>query len=191
MAKEETTLTHLLWLDLEMTGLDPETCKIIEVAAIATDLHFKILGDFHAVVFQPEEVMGAMDEWCTKTHGESGLTESVKSGRPLEDVEADLLAFSRTYFPNQQIVLAGNSIWQDRRFIDRYMKLFSNALHYRMIDVSSFKEIYKSLYQIRFRKKDTHRAMSDIEESIAELKHYLSFIRLPEAVSKADPLPSN
>jgi oligoribonuclease len=195
MSDATTPTGNLLWLDLEMTGLDPESCVIIEVAAVVTDAAFAPLADFEAVVFQPPEALAAMDEWNTRTHGQSGLTERIPHGRPLAEVEDDLLALVRANFATgERPVLCGNSIGQDRKFIDRYMPRFAEALHYRMIDVSSFKEMLGRRGVASFRKQQTHRALDDVGESIDELAHYLGFFSLDAAersgaADEASPQP--
>ena len=172
---------RLLWVDLEMTGLDDVQDKILEVAAVVTDLDFTPLDTLHHVVFQTQEVLEAMNDWCKEHHGKSGLTAEVPKGTPLAQVEQELIAFSGKHFsPKTRIVLAGNSIGNDRRFIDRYLPEFAKLLHYRMIDVSSFKEIFREKYRIGFNKANAHRAVGDIHESIKELKHYLSYVQVPE-----------
>ena len=171
----------LLWIDLEMTGLDEKTHVILEAAAVVTDLDFQPLDRFHRIVLQPQEELDKMDAWCRKTHGKSGLTEQVKTGAPIAEVERALLAFASRHFkPEDRIVLCGNSIGNDRRFLETYTPEFAKKLHYRMIDVSSFKEIFREKYGIKVQKKETHRALDDIQESINELKTYLSYVRVPE-----------
>jgi len=175
---------RLLWVDLEMTGLDDVQDKILEVAAVVTDLEFTPLDTLHHVVFQTQDVLEAMNDWCKEHHGKSGLTAEVPKGTPLPDVEQALIALAKKHFSAKtRIVLAGNSIGNDRRFIDRYLPEFAKLLHYRMIDVSSFKEIFREKYNIGFSKANAHRAVGDIHESIRELKHYLSFVQIPEKVS--------
>ncbi len=164
----------LLWLDLEMTGLDPATCVIIEVAAIVTDLDFRHLDTYEAVVSATDAQLNAMDEWCTTTHTESGLVDKIRSaGRPLSEIDAELAEFCRLHFGDVAIVLCGNSIGQDRKFIDAQMPRIAELLHYRMIDVSSFKEILNRKWGVTFVKKGRHRALDDITESIEELSYYL------------------
>jgi oligoribonuclease len=167
------------WIDLEMTGLDDLKDSILEVAAVVTDLEFKTIEEFDRVVYQPPEVLEKMDDWCKKTHGASGLTEKVKTGAPLAEVETELLALLDRHFPKKEdkAVLCGNSVGNDRRFIDRYLPAFAKRLHYRLIDVSSFKEVFRQKYGIKFDKKNKHRALDDIHESIAELKAYLSYVK--------------
>lgn len=167
------------WIDLEMTGLDDAKDSILEVAGVVTDHDFKTLEEFDRVVFQPSEVLDGMNAWCKETHGKSGLTAKVKDGLPLAKVEAELLALiNRHYKSEERIVLCGNSVGNDRRFIDRYMPEVAKRLHYRLIDVSSFKEIFREKYGIKVEKKDRHRALADIQESINELKTYLSYVKV-------------
>ena len=162
---------------MEMSGLDPNSCRILEVAVIVADADLQVKEEYEAIVFQPEAVLAAMDAWCTKTHKESGLTDKVKHGIPETKAEADILAIIERHFTKDDtVVLAGNSIGQDRKFIDRYMPKLSKKLHYRMLDVSSFKEVFRSKYQIEFEKKGGHRALDDVRESISELQHYLSYV---------------
>lgn len=172
-------MNHMLWIDLEMTGLDEQVHHILEVAATITTYNFEIKEEYHRVVFQPPEVLALMDDWCVKTHGESGLTEAVATGTPLTQVEKDMIALiDRYYKPNDKIVIAGNSINNDRRFIDKYLPQFAKRLHYRLIDVSSFKEIFREKYNVHFKKANTHRALDDIRESIRELQTYLAHVKI-------------
>lgn len=169
----------LLWLDLEMTGLDETRDQILEVAAAITDFELTEKARFHRVVFQPPEVVQGMNDWCKKTHGESGLTAAIPGGTPLPQVESELLAWLDESFPkDERMVLAGNSIHNDRRFIDRYLAAFASRLHYRMIDVSSYKEIFRERFGVHFKKGNSHRAIEDVFESVNELKHYLSFVQV-------------
>lgn len=170
----------LFWMDLEMTGLDETRDVILEVAVVVTDLQMQTLHEYQQVVKQPTEVLETMNDWCKKTHGESGLTALVPNGVPLEQVERELLEITgRFYKSNERIVLAGNSIWNDRKFIDRYLPEFAKRLHYRMVDVSSFKEIFRERYSVRFEKANGHRALDDAHESIHELSYYLTHIQVP------------
>lgn len=170
-------MKKLLWLDMEMTGLDVQKERVLEVAAIVTDLKFTPLAQYEQVVQQPPELLAAMDDWNKKHHGESGLLEKVPQGKAEADVEKDLIHFVKENF-DERAVLAGNSIGQDRLFIDKYFPEFAQLLHYRMLDVTSWKVIFENLYQKKFPKKDRHRALEDIQESIDELKFYLSFIKV-------------
>jgi len=176
--KDEKPLSKLFWLDMEMTGLDENVDSILEVAVIITDLDLKELDKYEAVVFQTPDILEKMNEWCKKTHGASGLTKLVATGTALGQVEKDLLTLLDKHFDkNERVILCGNSISNDRRFIDKYMKNFANKLHYRLIDVSSFKEIFKAKFGIKVQKKNTHRAIDDIYESINELNTYLGYIK--------------
>ena len=168
-------MKRLLWLDLEMSGLDVENCRILEVAAIVTDLKLNELGCYEAIVYQEPEVLDAMDDWCTKQHGKSGLTAAVAKGTPEREVESGLLDLVDQFWTKKdRPVLAGNSIATDRDFVRKWMPTFSARLHYRLLDVSSFKVILKARYGVSFDKKGSHRALGDIRESIAELNHYLT-----------------
>lgn len=178
------TMKCFLWVDLEMTGLDDTVDSILEVAAVVTDSQYNFLEEYHKVVFQPPQVLESMNDWCKKTHGESGLTAAVPFGKPLAEVEQDLLKITAKYFSQDRIVLAGNSVGNDKRFIDRYMPQFAKKLHYRLLDVSSFKEVFRETYNVGFEKKNAHRAVDDIHESIRELKFYLSFVTPPQKDSK-------
>ncbi|MGE0617095.1 MAG: oligoribonuclease, partial [Bacteriovoracia bacterium] len=137
----------LLWIDLEMTGLDENVHHIIEVAAVVTDWNFKPLEEYHRVVFQPPEILALMDDWCQKTHGESGLTKAIPTGTPIAEVEKEMIALlDRHYAKTDRVVIVGNSIGNDRRFIDRYLKEFTQRLHYRMVDVTSWNEVFRERY---------------------------------------------
>jgi oligoribonuclease len=167
----------LFWVDLEMTGLDENVDTILEVAVVITDYDFNVLEQYHRVVYQPQEVLDRMNDWCKRTHGESGLTAAVPNGMPLDQVDKELVAIiNKFYAPQERVVIVGNSVGNDQRFINKYMTEVAKRLHYRLIDVSSFKEIYRDKYGLKFDKKNTHRAVDDILESIAELKFYLSFV---------------
>jgi oligoribonuclease len=170
----------LFWVDLEMTGLDESVDTILEVAVVVTDYDFGKLQEYHSVVFQPPEVLEKMNDWCKRTHGESGLTAAVPHGKPLQQVEKELLEIiNKFYAPQERVVLVGNSVGNDKRFIDKFMPEVAKRLHYRLIDVSSYKEIYQNKYGLKFEKKNSHRAVDDIYESIGELKYYLSFVQIP------------
>ena len=169
----------LVWLDMEMTGLDPERERIIEVATILTDGHLnEIAIGPELVIHQADEVLAAMDDWNKSHHGSSGLTERVKSSE-ITDAQAEeqTIAFINAHVSaKERPVLAGNSIHQDRRFIRRYMPALDNRLHYRMVDVSTIKELarrwFPQIIAKQKAKKETHRALDDIRESIDELRYY-------------------
>jgi oligoribonuclease len=170
----------LFWVDLEMTGLDEKIDTILEVAIVITDAQFKTLEEYHRIVFQPQEVLDKMNDWCKRTHGESGLTAAVSTGTPLATVEKEILELlNRHYKANDRTVLVGNSVGNDRRFIDAYLPEVAKRLHYRLIDVSSFKEIFRERYNLQFAKGNKHRAIDDIHESIRELSFYLSYVNVP------------
>jgi len=176
-------MKKLFWVDLEMTGLSPQEHVIIEFASIITDMDWNILDEMQEVIFQPQAELDKMDEWCRNTHGASGLTERIPSGILLEKLESRVLEKLDTFFGEDSPVLAGNSIHQDRRFIDRHMPRLSRRLHYRMLDVSSFKIIFADKYGCSYQKKGAHRALDDIVESIEELKYYLNYISMPDPES--------
>lgn len=169
-------MERILWLDLEMTGLDVNKEVIIEVAAVITNLQFDTVDTYHSVVKQPQKYIDSMDDWNKTHHKQSGLTDLIPSGKEPEAVEKDLLGILDRYFANERAIIAGNSIAQDRLFIDKYFQKFSSRLHYRMLDVSSWKIILKEIYRKEYKKRNAHRAVDDIYESINELKFYLSFI---------------
>lgn len=171
--------SNLFWIDLEMTGLNVETEVIIEAAAIITDSDFKELATYETVVKQPQIYLDKMDDWNKKHHGESGLTAKVPTGKDLMDVQADLIQLVNEFFPNPKNppILAGNSIGQDRLFINKDLPDFARLLHYRMLDVTSWKIIFNAR-NIEFKKQNKHRALDDIRESILELKFYMSHLKL-------------
>ena len=168
--------TKLLWVDLEMTGLDAAKDVILEVAAEVTDFSFKTLASYEAVIRQPEDVLNNMNDWCKQQHAASGLTERVRSeGRPEEQIKHELIGFIQAHFTGEMAILAGNSIHNDRLFIRAWWPEVEGLLHYRMLDVSSFKILMQGKYGVVFDKNDAHRAFDDIQASIAELQHYLEW----------------
>ena len=179
-----TNPTHLLWLDMEMTGLVPESDRIIELAIVVTDADLNTVAEGPVlVVHQPDEVMNAMDNWNKGTHGKSGLIDRVKASHLSEaDAEAQMLAFVKQYVPERTSPMCGNSICQDRRFMARYMPTLEAFFHYRNLDVSTLKELAKRWrpgLAEGFKKSGKHEALADIYESIEELKYYREhFIRL-------------
>ncbi|MGE0763793.1 MAG: oligoribonuclease [Bdellovibrionales bacterium] len=170
-------MEKLLWIDMEMTGLDVEREVVIEVAAVVTDMTLQPLDQYHSVVKQPAKYLDGMDDWNQKHHRESGLIDLIPSGKAPNVVESDLLGILDQHFANERAVLAGNSIGQDRLFINKHFGQFASRLHYRMLDVTSYKIMFVNRFNIAYEKKNTHRAVDDINESIAELNHYLSHIR--------------
>ncbi len=173
----------LVWIDLEMSGLDPDTCEILEIATIITDGELELVAEGpDIVIHQPDPVLDAMDAWCTRQHGLSGLTAQVKASQvSLAQAEATTLEFIRTHCPPGRSPLCGNSIGHDRRFLLRYMPTLAAYLNYRSVDVSSIKELARRWYpeMPTLEKGETHRALDDIRESIAELRHYRQHIFKP------------
>lgn len=166
-----------VWIDLEMSGLEIETCEILEIATLITNADLEIVAEGpEIVIHQPDEVLEAMDEWNTKHHGASGLTKAVKESTvSLEEAEEKTLEFVRQHCKAGKAPLCGNSIWQDRRFLAKYMPKLESYLHYRIIDVSSFKEAIRHWYGGAVKapsKRSSHRALDDIQDSIRELKVY-------------------
>ena len=163
-----------------MTGLDVEKEVIIEAAAIITDLEFNRLDEYHAVVNQPQSYIDAMDAWNKEHHGKSGLIDLIPKGKAPEVVEKELCALARKHFPDQnnRPVIAGNTIYQDRTFINKYFLKFADLLHYRMLDVSAWKIIMVNKFGIEHQKTNQHRALDDIVESIEELKAYIKYVKV-------------
>ena len=181
MPEIESTLKksdqNLVWLDCEMTGLDPEKERLIEIAVVVTgpQLTPRIEGPVLAI-HQSDELLGLMDKWNKGTHGRSGLIDKVKASSVTEeDAQVQVLAFLAKYVPKGTSPLCGNSISQDRRFLVKYMPRLEAFLHYRNVDVSTFKELAKrwrpEVYSA-FKKRQMHTALADVHESIDELEHY-------------------
>ena len=168
---------RLIWLDMEMTGLDPEKERIIEVAVVVTEPDLTVVAEGPViVVHQSNELLDAMDHWNTSTHGRSGLTEKVRASAIDEaQAEATLIAFLAQHVPAGKSPMCGNTIGQDRRFMVRYMPRLEEFFHYRNLDVSTLKELARrwrpDVYK-GFDKKSRHEALADIYESIDELKYY-------------------
>ena len=171
--------SKLFWIDLEMTGLDVNKEVIIECAALITDLNFNVVDSFEAVVRQPQHYLDQMDDWNREHHKASGLTAKVPNGLPPDEVEDHLISMVQKHFRRtERPILCGNSIAQDRLFIDKYWTALSELLHYRTVDVSSWKVIFNSKYGLKYEKTNSHRALDDIKESIAELQFYLNFLKV-------------
>ncbi|WP_446942150.1 oligoribonuclease [Pseudomonas aeruginosa] len=175
---------NLIWIDLEMTGLDPDRDVIIEMATIVTDSDLNTLAEGPVIaIHQPEEILAGMDEWNTRQHGQSGLTQRVRESTvSMAEAEAQTLAFLEQWVPRRSSPICGNSICQDCRFLYRHMPRLEGYFHYRNLDVSTLKELAaRWAPQVResFKKGNTHLALDDIRESIAELRHYRDhFIKL-------------
>ncbi len=168
---------NLIWIDLEMTGLDTQNDQIIEIATVVTDSNLAILAQGPVIaIHQPDEIMNAMDAWNTSHHGDSGLTSRVnQSTTTAEDAERETLEFLRQYVAPGKSPMCGNSICQDRRFMARLMPELEAFFHYRNLDVSTLKELarmWKPELTRGFVKKGAHLALDDILESIEELKYY-------------------
>ncbi|KEQ18254.1 oligoribonuclease [Endozoicomonas numazuensis] len=168
---------NLVWIDLEMTGLDPEHDQILEIATIVTDGQLNFIAEGPVIaVHQSDAVLENMNEWCIKTHGETGLTQRVRESRiSLTEAEQMTLEFLRQYSDVGASPMCGNSIGQDRRFLNRYMLDLHSFFHYRNLDVSTLKELarrWKPEILDQFTKKGTHLALEDIRESIEELRFY-------------------
>jgi len=176
---------NLIWIDMEMTGLDPEKERIIEIATIVTDSQLNTIAEGPVLaVHQSENLLNAMDSWNTKQHHASGLVKRVQASIVTEaEAEAATLAFLKQYVPAGKSPMCGNSVHQDRRFLCRYMPDLERFFHYRLIDVSTLKElaarwaprIYSGL-----QKDSKHLALSDIRDSIEELKYYREYLFNPE-----------
>lgn len=181
MAQENGSL---IWLDMEMTGLEPDRDRIIEIAVILTNDRLEVIAEAPVItVHQPDEILDGMDEWNRNTHGKSGLTGRVKASTVSEaEAEAQMLAFLREHVAERSSPMCGNSICQDRRFLARWMPQLEAWFHYRNLDVSTLKELAKRWNPDVLRgvkKAGAHTALADIRESIDELRHYREhFLRL-------------
>jgi oligoribonuclease len=168
---------NLVWVDMEMTGLDPDNDRIIEVAVVVTDSSLNVLAEGPVfAIHQPDEVLDRMDAWNKGTHGRSGLIDRVKASTVTEaDAELALIDFLKKYVPNGKSPMCGNSICQDRRFMVRGMPKLEAFFHYRNLDVSTLKELckrWKPEISSGFKKHQKHTALADIVESIEELRYY-------------------
>ncbi|OEZ57526.1 MULTISPECIES: oligoribonuclease [unclassified Duganella] len=175
---------NLVWVDMEMTGLEPDTDRIIEVAVVITDMHLNVLAEGPVfAIHQSDETLDKMDAWNKGTHGRSGLIDRVKASTVSEaEAEEELIKFMKQWVPKGKAPMCGNTIGQDRRFMVRYMPKLEAYFHYRNIDVSTLKELckrWKPEIVGGFKKHQKHTAMADIIESIDELKYYREhFIKL-------------
>lgn len=181
MQKKDVIPTKLLWIDLEMTGLNPAKDVILEVAVEVTDFDFKTLESYEAVVKQSKDVVvKRMQEnvwWKDFPANRDQFVAKLESGKPLKQVETELIALVKKHFGDELAVLAGNSIHNDRLFIKQWLPELDLKLHYRMLDVSAFKVLMQGKYSVVFEKQDVHRAFDDIQASIAELDFYLDWFK--------------
>ncbi len=172
---------NLIWIDLEMTGLDPVKHVILEIASLVTDGQLNILAEGPSlVIYQPEENLTNMHQWVLEQHTKSGLLDRVRASTiTLEQAQEQTLAFLREYCEPDTSPLCGNSVWNDRAFLQVYMPKIAKFLYYRMIDVTAFKEIIMRWYpdspHKEYKKEDKHRALEDIRESVAELRHFRKY----------------
>lgn len=175
---------RLVWLDMEMSGLDPEIERVLEVAVVVTEPDLTVVAEGPVIVIhQPDEVLNAMDEWNTITHGRTGLTERVRASTTTEaEAEQQLIEFLSQYVNKGASPLCGNTVSQDRRFMFKYMPEFERFFHYRTLDVSTLKELARRWNPEVYRgvvKNGRHEALADIYESIEELRHYRNnFLKL-------------
>ena len=176
-------LERILWVDLEMTGLSPEEDLILEIAAIVTDWNFNEIDTYHGIIKNSEIAIKKRFKlnksfWDANIESRDGLLDQNSNGKSLRAIQDELLEFIKNNFKSGiPVLLAGNSIHMDRRFIINYLPKFDSRLHYRMLDVSAWKVVFESKYKIKFAKPDTHRALDDIRGSIAELQYYLTKIK--------------
>jgi oligoribonuclease len=177
MIDKQRIPTKLLWVDLEMTGLDPERDVILEVAAEITDFNFKTLGSFEARIRQKRDVvLERMQKniwWRDFPDNRDDFLNNLEKAKPQSEVEHELVALVAKHFGDEPAVLAGNSIHNDRLFIKKWLPALDLKLHYRMLDVTAWKIVMQAKYGVNFEKPEVHRAFDDIQASIAELQHYL------------------
>lgn len=181
MIDKKAVPTKLLWVDLEMTDLDPEKDVILEVAAEITDFDFKTLDSYESIIQQPKDlVIERMQQniwWKDFPENRDDFLNKIETGKPSAQVEQELIALVEEYFGSEPAILAGNSIHNDRKFIKQWWPQLDLKLHYRMLDVSAWKVFMQGKYGVEFEKKGAHRAFDDIQASIAELQHYLEWFK--------------
>jgi oligoribonuclease len=181
MIDKNAVPTKLLWMDLEMTGLDPAKDVILEVAAEITDFDFKTLGNYEAIARQDQDTvverMRKNTWWADFPENRDEFVRKTAGGKPLQQIEEELIELVEQQFGAEPAVLAGNSIHNDRNFIRQWLPQLDLKLHYRMLDVSAWKVFMQGKYGVVFEKKEVHRAFDDIQASIAELQHYLEWFQ--------------
>ena len=186
MTKQKTD--QLVWVDLEMTGLDPKKCTILEIGVVITDNNLEVIEEGPAIaIHHSDKVLNGMEAWSRYHHRKSGLTEACRDSKiRLKKAEEMILAFLQKHCKKKSALLCGNTIWQDRRFLTKYMPRLEAYVHYRMIDVSSVKELVSRWYPMDHKmpreKNQTHRVMDDIHESIEELRHYRKMVFIPKPI---------
>lgn len=184
MSASKLDENNLIWIDLEMTGLEPDTDVIIEMATIITDLDLNVLAEGPVfAIHQPDSILAGMDEWNTNQHGKSGLTQRVRESKiSVAQAEAETIKFLEKWVPKGKSPICGNSIGQDRRFLVRGMPKLESYFHYRNLDVSTIKELarrWRPDVLAGVKKSGAHLALDDIKDSISELKHYrATFFRM-------------
>ncbi len=185
MKESKQKSEYLVWVDLEMTGLDPKKCTILEIGSIVTDNELNIIEEGPTIaIHHSDKVLNGMEPWSKFHHRKSGLTEACKKSKiRLKKAEDLTLGFIQKYCKKNTSPLCGNTIWQDRRFLVKYMPKLEQYLHYRIIDVSSIKELADRWYDKKHKmprdKKQTHRVLDDVRESIDELRHYRAKVFIP------------
>lgn len=181
MIDKHAVPTKILWVDLEMTGLDAEQDVILEVAAEITDFNFTTLGSYEACVSQPKDIvvdrMRKNSWWADYPQNRDEFVRKLDQGKPSQQVEQELIALVQEHFGNEPAILGGNSIHNDRNFIKQWWPALDLKLHYRMLDVTSLKIIMQGMNGAEFEKKEVHRAFDDIQASIAELQYYLEWFK--------------
>lgn len=184
MSDKDFKPTKILWVDLEMTGLDSARDVILEVAAEITDFNFKTLASYEARVKQKHDVvverMQKNNWWADFPDNRDEFVAKLGNGKPSGEVEQDLVALVEEHFGRGPAILAGNSIWNDRLFIRQWWPALDLKLHYRMLDVSAWKILMQGRFGVEYEKKQVHRAFDDIQASIAELQSYLDWFKKPQ-----------
>lgn len=190
--KKEASINRFVWIDCEMTGLEIQKDVILEIATIITDINLEIIAEGpELVIHQSDRHLHEMIPIVKEMHEKSGLTEDVRASHiSLEEAERQTFEFITQYCKKNEAVLAGNTVWQDGLFLRKYMPRISQHLHYRIVDVSSVKCLVQQWYPkdpyINFTKTKSHRALADIRESIAELKHYRKYFFRVDSIIKGD-----